>query len=81
MFHHLPPPARGLGHRVASESALRDSGLYCWKCTCALDHVHLHLPTLDRQHVEAEDFWRSTLHGKKGHGRDADLGHLREPSH
>jgi hypothetical protein len=43
--------------------------------------LHLHLPTSDRQHLEAQDLWRAALHGPTQNGRNVDLGHLRKLVH
>jgi hypothetical protein len=36
------------------------------------------MPTADRKHLETKDFWRFALHGTASHGRNVDLGYLRQ---
>jgi hypothetical protein len=65
---------------MAEESPIRHPHLHRWKRIDSLVFVHLHLPAANRKHVEAEDVWRIEVYGTASHGRDADMGYLRQPS-
>lgn len=66
---------------MAQASTLRHLGLHCWKRIDTMVLVHLHLPTSNWKHLEAEDFRQPALHGQTQNGRDVDLGHMRQSTH
>ena len=61
------------------EGSLWHPHLYSWKCFDPVVPLHLHLPAANGQHLQAANFRWIALHGSSSHGRDADLGYLRQP--
>ena len=80
-IHHLLTSPSRISHRVAKASTLRHPHLYRRQRLGALVSLYLHLSPANGKHVEAEDVWKSALHGSTTHGRNADLGHLRQLAH
>ena len=77
---HTPPSTGWLSHRVDEESPLRYTRLHHRECFDSVVPLHIYLPAADGKYLGTANIWRLTLHGPAPHGRDADLGHLREPS-
>jgi hypothetical protein len=71
-------PSR-LSHRMAQACPLRYFDLHYWKRTDTLVSLHFCLSTSDRQHLEATNIRQPALHGPSQDGRNAPLGHMRQP--
>jgi hypothetical protein len=71
-------PSR-LSHRMAQACPLRYFDLYHWKRIDTLVSLHFRLSTTDWQHLEATNIRQLTLHGPSQDGRNAPLGHMRQP--
>lgn len=65
---------------MAEKSTLLYSSLHSRECTDTMVSVHLHLPSPDRQHLEAAHVREFALYGSTPNGRNVDLGDMREPS-
>lgn len=77
---YTPTSESRLGNRMVEESSLWHPHIHHRERIHPMVSIHLYLPAADRKHLETKNIWRATLHGATSHGRNVDLGHLRQPS-
>lgn len=66
---------------MVEEGALRHLVSHDRKHIHSMVHIHLHMPAINRKHMEAANLWKPEMPRPPPYGRNDDLGDLRQPAH